>query len=79
MGLGQYNSLGKYCGAHTASSVFLILVLSVAQLLIIGEECMRLCIFDDASLHPANVRHTLLEILNLPLLKYIVNRIKGKQ
>ena len=23
-GLGQYNSLGKYCGPHTASSVFLI-------------------------------------------------------
>ena len=27
MGLGQYNSLGEYCGPHTASSVFLILVL----------------------------------------------------
>ena len=27
MGLGQYNSLGKYCGPHTASSVFLILLL----------------------------------------------------
>ena len=26
MGLGQYNSLGKYCGPHTASSVFLILI-----------------------------------------------------
>ena len=26
MGLGQYNSLGEYCGPHTASSVFLILV-----------------------------------------------------
>ena len=26
-GLGQYNSLGEYCGPHTASSVFLILVL----------------------------------------------------
>ena len=25
MGLGQYNSLGEYCGPHTASSVFLIL------------------------------------------------------
>ena len=25
-GLGQYNSLGKYCGPHTASSVFLILI-----------------------------------------------------
>ena len=24
MGLGQYNSLGEYCGPHTASSVFLI-------------------------------------------------------
>ena len=23
MGLGQYNSLGEYCGPHTASSVFL--------------------------------------------------------
>ena len=26
MGLGQYNSLMEYCGPHTASSVFLILV-----------------------------------------------------
>ena len=26
MGLGQYDSLGEYCGPHTASSVFLILV-----------------------------------------------------
>ena len=29
MGLGQYNSLGEYCGPHTASSVFLILILQV--------------------------------------------------
>ena len=27
MGLGQYNSLGEYCGLSTASEVFLILVL----------------------------------------------------
>ena len=26
MGLGQYISLGEYCGPHTASSVFLILL-----------------------------------------------------
>ena len=26
MGLGQYNSLGKYCEPHTASPVFLILL-----------------------------------------------------
>ena len=26
MGLGQYDSLGEYCGPHTASSVFLILL-----------------------------------------------------
>ena len=26
MGLGQYDSLGEYCGPHTASSEFLILV-----------------------------------------------------
>ena len=26
MGLGQYNSLGEYCGPHTASAVFLILI-----------------------------------------------------
>ena len=26
MSLGQYNSLGEYCGPHTASSVFLILI-----------------------------------------------------
>ena len=25
-GLGQYDGLGKYCGPHTASSVFLILI-----------------------------------------------------
>ena len=27
MGLGQYNSIGEYCGPHNASSVFLILVI----------------------------------------------------
>ena len=27
MGLGQYNSLGEYCGPHTASSEFLILII----------------------------------------------------
>ena len=27
MGLGQYNSQGEYCGPHTASSVFFILLL----------------------------------------------------
>ena len=26
MSLGQYNSLGEYCGPHTASCVFLILL-----------------------------------------------------
>ena len=26
MGLGQYDSVGEYCGPHTASSVFLILL-----------------------------------------------------
>ena len=29
VGLGQYNNLGEYCGPHTASSVFLILLLRV--------------------------------------------------
>ena len=28
MGLGQYDSQGEYCDPHTASSVFLILVLT---------------------------------------------------
>ena len=28
VGLGQYNSLGKYCDPHTASSMFLILIQS---------------------------------------------------
>ena len=32
MGLGQYNSLGEYCGPHTASSVFLILVFPLTSL-----------------------------------------------
>ena len=32
MGVGQYNSLGEYCGPHTASSVFLILILVVSRL-----------------------------------------------
>ena len=26
MGLGQYDGLGEYCGPHTASSMFLILI-----------------------------------------------------
>ena len=25
MGLGEYNSLGKYCGPHTSSSVYILL------------------------------------------------------
>ena len=29
MGLGQYNNLGEYFGPHTASSVFLILMLQL--------------------------------------------------
>ena len=29
MGLGQYDGLGEYCGPHTASSVFLILLVQV--------------------------------------------------
>ena len=33
MGLGQYNSLGEYCGPHTASSVFLILIVTPADIL----------------------------------------------
>ena len=32
MGLGQYNSLGEYCGPHTASSVFLILIFPMPHL-----------------------------------------------
>ena len=28
MDLGPYNSLGEYCGPHTASSVFLILLIT---------------------------------------------------
>ena len=32
MGLGQYNSLGEYCGPHTALSVFLILVHILAHI-----------------------------------------------
>ena len=31
MGLGQYNSIGEYCDPHTASSVFLILILSISR------------------------------------------------
>ena len=30
MGLGQYNCLGEYCGPHTVSSVFLILVFFIS-------------------------------------------------
>ena len=32
MGLGQYDNLGEYCGPHTASSVFLILIREVEGL-----------------------------------------------
>ena len=31
MGLGQYNSIGEYCGPHTASSVFLISIFTYSQ------------------------------------------------
>ena len=37
MGLGQYNCLGKYCGPHTASYVFLILILYLECRVIPGE------------------------------------------
>ena len=30
MGLGQYDDLGEYCFPHTASSVFLILVVTTS-------------------------------------------------
>ena len=42
MGLGQYNSIGKYCGSHTASSVFLKLLLSPANsgVVKIMQKCM---------------------------------------
>ena len=36
MGLGQYNSLGEYCVPHTASSVFVISILT-------GSLVMSLC------------------------------------
>ena len=31
MALGQYDGLGEYCGPHTASSVFLVLVFTNLQ------------------------------------------------
>ena len=34
MGLDQYNNLGEYCGPHTASSVFLILVWVLVSIII---------------------------------------------
>ena len=37
MGLGQYDSLGEYCGPHTASSVFLIIML------LITPHALRCC------------------------------------
>ena len=33
MGLGKYNSLEEYCGPHTASSVFLILVWALVSII----------------------------------------------
>ena len=30
MGIGQYDGHGEYCGRHTASEVFLILIFSLA-------------------------------------------------
>ena len=39
MGLGQYDGLGEYCGPHTASSVFLLLI-SVWVQTIVGPEAV---------------------------------------
>ena len=42
MGLGQYNRIGKYCGPHTASTVFLILCISVC--LCVSSVALFMCL-----------------------------------
>ena len=44
-GLGQYDDLGEYCGSHTASSVFLIIILCSTHYL--GLADTFLCISSD--------------------------------
>ena len=58
MGLGEYDSLGEYCGLSTVSSVFLILV-SVLQ-----SQMLLLC-HDLLMNHKGNVcQKLLIQILN---------------
>ena len=42
MGLGQYNSLGEYCGPHAASSVLLILLRTTEKMTYINDSIATL-------------------------------------
>ena len=52
MGLGQYDSIGEYCGPHTASSVFFIIIMSagliVRQILNMFNICRWQIIINSA-------------------------------
>ena len=88
MGLGQHNSLGEYCGPHTAFSVFLILVfIQLCELATIdpgvehGSLGVILCTFRLVSqCCQPSVKNT--ETSIIPLLKldyYVVHNLVGKR
>ena len=50
MCLGQYKSLGEYCGPHTASEVFLVLVSTTSVAVVVNHpyhESSYFSLFDD--------------------------------
>ena len=51
MGLGQYDSLGKYFGPHTASFVFLIhvLIFGKGENYIIGSIALSVFLLDKSN------------------------------
>ena len=50
MGLGQYDSIGEYCGPHTASSVFPILIHGAPATKIEGPKTLVSCMPNSCTL-----------------------------
>ena len=64
MGLGQYNSLGEYCGPHTASSVFLILIFYIEDISNIFLTDRNIIIIFRKQLHNHKIEPQIIDILN---------------
>ena len=68
MGLGQYKSLGGYCGPHTASSVFLILILVHTS-----KACVHECVFYNCG-NSCNIVY--MKFVGLPTVARIIARAR---